>query len=194
MDNLHQQWKKAREGVELPSLSALDIITRADQKKKSILYFHYGNIAILTLTLLVISLFFYYIMSFQKWTSIVGAMLMMGGLALRIIIEIVSSYQSKRIELLQDVSQTTEAAIAFYTFRKKIHGPVTITIVALYMIGFYLLTPEFSEYFSFNILLLMDVSFLIGAIILIWLIRKGIKKEMEQLLGLTYLNEQLKER
>jgi VanZ family protein len=193
MDNLHQQWKQARHEVELPVASVQDIIAKANNQKKNVLYSHYGNIAIMTFTLIVISLFFYYRMSYQKWTSVVGAILMVGGLALRIIIEVMSSFQSKRIQLLQDVSCTTEAAIAFYNFRKKIHGPVTISIVALYMIGFYLLTPEFSNYFSFDLLLLMDVSFFIGAFILIWVIRKGIKQEMEQLLSLTGLKEQLAE-
>jgi hypothetical protein len=193
MNNLNEQWKQARQTVGFPSSSAQNLIDRAGQKKKSILYFHYGNIVIMTLTLVVISLFFYYKMSFQKWSSIVGAIMMMGGLALRIIIEVVSSFKSKRIKLLHNVSQTTKAAIAFYTFRKKIHGPVTVCIVALYMIGFYLLTPEFSNYFSYKWLLLMDSSFLIGAALLIWQIRKGIMKEMKQLLSLTSLKEQIAE-
>ena len=193
MDNLHQQWKQARQGVALPSPSVQDIIAKAGKKKRSILYFHYGNIGVLTLTLLIISLFFYFKMPFQKWSSVVGASLMVGGLALRIIIEAVSSFKSKRIQLGHDLSRSTEAAIAFYAFRKKIHGPVTISIVALYMIGFYLLTPEFSNYLSLNRLLFMDISFLFGAALLTWQIRRGIKREMDQLLGLASLKEQLAE-
>jgi hypothetical protein len=193
MDNLHQQWKQARQGVALPSPSVQDIIAKAGKKKRSILYFHYGNIGVLTLTLLIISLFFYFKMPFQRWSSVAGASLMVGGLALRITIEAVSIFKSKRIQLVQDLSRSTEAAIAFYAFRKKIHGPVTISIVGLYMMGFYMLTPEFSNYLSFNRLLFMDISFLIGAALLIWQIRKGIKREMNQLLGLANLKEQLAE-
>lgn len=191
MDNLQHQWKQAREAVQLPSTALEDIIVKAQQRKKSVVYFHYGNIGVLTLSLIIISLFFYFKMPMHNWLSVVGATLMMSGLALRIIIEIASSIKSHRIHLIDDLSKTNEAAISFYTFRKKIHGPVTVIIVALYVIGFYLLSAVFSTHMSSIQLLLIHSSFLIGAAFLVWQIRKGIKKEMNHLLALIDVREQI---
>jgi hypothetical protein len=59
-----------------------------------------------------------------------------------------------------------------------IHGPVTISILLLYTIGFYMLTPEFSRYFSLPVMILIDVSYIAGAAIVGIAIRHGIAKEM----------------
>ena len=69
-------------------------------------------------------------------------------------------------------------SINYYKFRTRVNGLVTIVILVLYTIGFYLLTPEFSLYFSTSILILIDLSYVLGAVIFTWFIRKTIKKEM----------------
>jgi hypothetical protein len=58
------------------------------------------------------------------------------------------------------------------------NGPVTVSIVILYSIGFYLLTPEFSLYFSTSMMVLIDLSYIIAAVIFISSIMKAVKKEM----------------
>ena len=70
-----------------------------------------------------------------------------------------------------------ENTIKFYKFRKTIHNAVAPVVLVLYTIGFYILTPEFSLYIKFWILVLYDISYVVMGIILFVIIRKGVKKK-----------------
>ena len=118
---------------------------------------------------------------------------MVGGLALRICIEILSIIRSGKIHVSDSAFKNTISTVSYYRFRKTIHGPVTFLIIAAYTIGFYLLMPEWSRHFPVSIMLLLCCSYPIGAIILIKLIRKGIRKEMDDLERLIKLQGELKE-
>lgn len=191
MDELLKRWKNEKQRVHQQSSSIDEIIAIAQKKKKSTRYFHYGNIAILSITLVMISLFFYYVAPFKETLSRFGVLLMVVGLFVRIIIELFSVIKFQKIRLSDDALSATEEYLVFYEFRKKIHGPVTITIVVLYCIGFYFLSPEFSLYIPLLWMVLMHVSFVMGALFLIWQIRKGIRKEMDDLSALTELRRDI---
>src|ERR1700730_7730887 len=148
MDNLTNKWKEAMQVVEPPLQTAEQLIGIAKEKKKRILYSQYGTIVVLTITLIAISFFFHFARPFKELLSKIGIGFMLCGLLLRIIIEVISTFKSKNIHLINNASKTANDALAFYNFRKQIHGPVTISTVGLYIIGFYLLSPEFSEYIS----------------------------------------------
>ena len=190
MDELFKQWNSGKAIVK-PAHNTDEIIRLAKRKKKSVIDFHIGNIVVLSVTFVVIGLFFFYVTPFRETLSRVGVTLMLGGLLLRIIIEVISIVKSKKVQLTNDAFSTTADAIAFYTFRKKIHGPVTITIVVLYIIGFYFLSPEFSKYISMKWMIIMDGSFIVGAAFLIWVIRKGIKDEMRNLQELIEVRKEM---
>lgn len=191
MDEFKNKWKKAKEAAILPPQNIEALIDSAQQKKRSNLYFHYGNIIILSITLIGLSLFFYYVAPFRELLSRTGVALMLGGLIIRIVIEIYSVLKSKKIRMLNDAASTTSDTLEFYRFRKKIHGPVTITIVALYCLGFIMLGPEFSKYIALEWMILMYLSFVLGAVLLIWQIGKGIQKEMKILLELAELRKEM---
>ena len=191
LKKLKNQWKDVKSSVEKPEIEVDDIIEKAKKNKKSVLYAHYGNMLILTLTLIMITAFFYYVTSFQDLISKIGVVFMIGGLALRILIEWVSSIRSKQMDLTEHATSSMNSLLQFYQFRKKIHGPVTISIVGLYTLGFYMLTPEFSKYIDLHWMIIMDVGYVIGAIILIIFIRKGIKKEMEELAEIVQMKKEL---
>ncbi len=82
---------------------------------------------------------------------------MLGGFSVLILIEVISIVKSRAIQLSKASSEVTKDALSFYVFRKRIHGPITIAIVMAYVIGFYLLTPEFSTYITFTWLVIMHV-------------------------------------
>lgn len=191
MDNLIIEWKEAKKVMEQPVHTAEQLISIAKEKKKSVLYFHYGTIVILVITFIGIGLFFYYVLPLHTLLSITGIGFMLCGLLLRITIEIFSSIQSNRITLINDTSKTTNSALNFYKFRKKIHDIVSIIIVAFYIIGFYLLSPELSKYISLKWMIIIDSSFAAAVIFLIWQIRKGIKKELKNLSALAQLHEEI---
>ena len=181
LDHIKNQWNEAKGASNQQRTNPQELIQLARHKMKKAVQMHVGNIAVLTFTLVGISAFFLFVAPLQTVLSLLGIFLMLGGLALRIIIELVSINRSKRIDYSQPAAITQEASMKFHAYRKRIHGPVTITILIAYTIGFYLLTPEFSTYFTTNQIILLDVSYLGAAAIFLLSIRKAIRDEMKLL-------------
>ena len=191
LDQLKAQWKNEKSSLEASDLKIEGLIEVAKKRKKSVLYAHYGNAIILTLVVIMIATFFYYVTPFQDLISRIGVGLMLGGLVVRIIIEIASAIRSKRIDMTDPALQRTNDTFNFYQFRKKIHGPITISILALYTIGFYMLTPEFSKYMSLFWVVTWDTSYVVIAIVLTIQIRKGVRKEMQDLKEILSLRDEM---
>jgi hypothetical protein len=189
--NLQQKWQKQKKELGDSSLSFEHIVSTIERKSKKGLSFHYGNIIILSITLICLFLFFYFVAPVQELLSRIGVGFMMIGILLRIVIEVFSSIKSKKINKLDTALKTTELTIDFYKFRKKIHGAITHIIFVLYLVGFYMISPEFSNYFSLWQMILMDVScFVIIAVIYIQM-RKGIQNEMNILLEIIELKKEI---
>jgi hypothetical protein len=181
IDELQCKWKDEKKSRTIKPAEIDELMDKVNNKKREGLYFHYGNIFILTLVLIGIFLFFYFVAPVEETLSRIGAGLMLFGLVIRIVIEFLSVIKSKRIDAESSSLEYTNDTIAFYRFRKTIHGPITLTIIGLYTIGFYMISPEFSRYLSTWKMILIDVSYIPIAIILIIVIRNGIKKEMKTL-------------
>ena len=190
LDGLKNKWQEAKSETKEHRTDSKELIQMARNKIKSAINMHIGNIAVLTLTLFGISAFFIYVAQFQNTLSHIGILLMLGGLVLRIAIECYSIYLSKRVDLSQPAASANNSSLKFYEYRKRIHGPVTVAILIAYTLGFYILTPEFSNYFTTNQVILLDISYLGGAAIFIYSIRKAIKKEMKLLDELKELQNQ----
>jgi hypothetical protein len=189
--NLQQKWQKQKKELGDSSSSFEQIVSTIENKRKKGLSFHYGNIVILSITLIGLFLFFYFVAPVQELLSRIGVGFMMIGILLRIVIEVFSSMKSKRINKLDTALKTTELTLDFYKFRKKIHGAITHIIFVLYLVGFYMISPEFSNYFSLWQMILMDVScFVIIAVIYIQM-RKGIQNEMNTLLEIIELKKEI---
>ncbi|MBW1297616.1 hypothetical protein [Aquimarina litoralis] len=192
---LQHQWQKDKSKMESdPKENDMEQVLSTFQKNKTwSTNFQYGNIIILSIVLVGISAFFYFVAPVEELLSRIGVGLMIGGLFVRIIIECISVSKTKKINMLDQALQTTEDTIAFYKFRRKIHGPITILIIALYTIGFYMISPEFSLYFETWQMILIDGSYVIGAIILILVIRKNVKKEIKILSDIVDLKKKMLE-
>lgn len=189
--NLQQKWQKQKKEIGDDSSSFEQIVSTIESKRKKGLSFHYGNIIILLITLIGLFFFFYYVAPVQELLSRIGVGFMMIGILLRIVIEVFSSIKSKKINKLDTALKTTELTLDFYKFRKKIHGAITHIIFILYLVGFYMISPEFSNYFNLWQMILMDVScFVIIAFIYVQ-VRKGIKNEMTTLLEIIALKNEI---
>ena len=189
MKDLIDTWKQGRGAVNDEG-NPEAIIRHAKARKKEVLYAHYGTILILTTTLIIIALYFYKT-PFVHFTSRAGMWLMLGALSLRIIVEIISIVKSNKIQLTANTEQLTQAALSFYRFRKTVHEPVTLVIVGAYVAGFYLLTPELSIYIPVEWMIAMHLSFVAGALFLVWVIRKGIRKEITSLEHLAGIRNEI---
>ncbi|WP_108801684.1 hypothetical protein [Aquimarina sp. Aq107] len=184
---LQSQWKENKNSIKRNSPDSDEMFSVIKKKKSWSTRFHYGNIVVLSLVLIGIASFFYFVAPVQELLSRIGVGCMIGGLFLRILIEIISVSKAKKIKMTDNALQTTNDTIAFYNFRKKIHGPITIGIIVLYTVGFYVITPEFSLYFKTWQMILIDVSYIVGAIIPYLAVRKNIKKEIRILLEIIEL-------
>jgi len=193
LDDLKNLWKDARQVTPKPALDLAAIIGIAQKRKSGAIRMHVLNIFVLVGTMAGLVLFFSFVARFNELISHIGTALMMGSLALRILIEGLSIYMSAKVDLSQSSVDTNNAFLGFYKFRKTIHGPVTVTILILYTVGFYMLTPEFSLFFSTPMMILIDLSYVVGAIIVTMAIRKAIKKEMGFLTEIKKLRDQIQE-
>ncbi|GGX14651.1 hypothetical protein [Aquimarina muelleri] len=193
-EELQRKWQKNKQNIKNNPEATNKMLATITAKKKSNIRFHYGNISILSIVVLGVAAFFYYVAPVKEIASRIGVFLMIGSLFLRILIEYISILKSKKIDIIDSVLKTTNNTLTFYTFRKRIHGPVTVTIIALYTIGFYMITPEFSIYFSTWQMILIDSSYIIGAIIPFLIIRKSIKKEIRTLLEIIELRNEILEK
>jgi len=190
-DELTLLWLHAKQNAGQFSLDAATMSKAGELQKKFTMRSHFGSSIILTLTVGVLVFYFYFLFHLQDLLSIVGYNLMIGGLTLRIVIEIFSAWRSSKIKLYDTTVASLQSILAFLTFRKRIHGPITITIFVLYFIGFYMLTPEFSQYLALTWLIVMDVSALFIAWLLFYLIKRGINLEMNELNKMVNLHKKL---
>jgi hypothetical protein len=189
IDDIVNQWKKAKQA--LPREKNVDeLIAQAEQKRKASLSFHYGNMIVLVIVIVMLVLSFLFFFPFQETVSRVGVVLMVGSLVTRIVIEFYSVQKSRSINLSVSALSNTDLTVAFYNFRKRVHGPVTISIVTIYCMGLAMLTPEFLKHVG-PVIYLFDGMFCIGGAVLIWQIRKGIQKEMKDLRELMKIRTQL---
>lgn len=188
LDDLKGQWKAAGTASKSSEVSIEEIIRLSQKKMKQTINMHIGNITILALTFIGLSLFFYFLAPLQETLSHVGIALMLGGLALRILIEIKSITKSKKIDLGSTVEKTNRQYLDFYHYRKNIHGKITLSILIAYTIGYYLLMPEFATYFSPVMLIVLIISYIPVFMIFGYFIRKAIRDEMQ------YLDELMNER
>lgn len=192
LDDLKKRWDGAKRDKHTSATSTDQLVVLAKSKKKTSLYYHYGNITVLFIVMVMVIFFFYVLLPFKEWLSKTGVAMMVGGLLIRIIVEIFSIRKSKKINVGDTALQATGDTLSFYRFRKKIHGTVTILLVGIYIAGYLLLNPELAKYVGWKMMLFWDGIALIAAVILIWQIRKGILKEMKEISEIIELENQLR--
>lgn len=190
-DELKKSWESAKKDHPTSTREQMleTVLKNHDRSQKA----HIGNGSILSVVVIGLVAFFYYLAPLQETLSRVGIGLMIGGLIVRVIIEVISYRKAGRINYSATSGESVEQARSFYLYRKEIHGPVTISIVVFYTIGFYVLTPEFSDHFSTFWMWMMDGSYLVIGIVLFLGIRKGVVQEMRDLQRITEIQDSMNE-
>ena len=189
-NDIKQLWEQSKTSAQNSSDSS-NIIKMAEQKKRSSTKTQLANIIILVVFVFGLLAYFQLVAKFQSPLSFIGEILMCGSIILRIGIELASIFYAKRIDLSETALKSNDTILRYYNFRKKIHGSVTIAIIILYSIGFYLLTPEFASYFTLWLLVLIDLSYILAALIFSYFIRSAIQREMKALKEIKRLREDL---
>ena len=178
IDDLKKLWQDSRVDERDNSTDIKNTIHIAKQQMRSATRLQLTGILILVIVAAGLWAFFIYVARFRQTLSHIGAGLMIGGLIVRIITELFSIYMSTRINLADPALKTNNDSLRYFRFRRRVNGPFTAGILIAYTIGFYMLTPEFSLYFSTLVLIMIDLSYLLAAFIFTWFIRNAVKKEM----------------
>ena len=176
LKDLKDIWGKARK-VHPDQPDVADVVAASERKFQKTQGMHIGTIVILSITLFGLMAFFYFIAPMQDILSRAGIGLMLGGLLIRIVIEIISQTRSSRLDFAGAASKVNEQYRQYHSYRMRIHGPITATILVAYTVGFYLLIPEFSRYFDTITIWLLGLSYIPAAMIFGFFIRKGIRDE-----------------
>ena len=193
IENLKALWQESRSTDTGEPFNSGRIIAVAKEKIKRTVRMQLTTIFILTLTLAILCAYFIFGVSLQVTVSRIGALLMTGGLAVRILIEICSIRLARKVDLAATARNSNHTALIYHRFRGVVNGPVTVAILLLYSVGFYMLTPAFTVIFPTPLLILIDVSYLFIALLFIGFIRNTIKKERRILDQLLQIQEELNE-
>lgn len=175
VDRLEEIWKADRQHSTTDSVAALLDKVKENQQKSE--QFHIATIIILTITLVTLVAFFIFVAPFQDSLSRVGCTLMLASLAIRIGFEIASLSRARRMDASLASREANLRNIRFHAMRKLIHGPVMMSALIAYTVGFFMLTPEFAEYFSGLAITLIDGSYVLGACVLGRHLRNVVKRE-----------------
>lgn len=177
--DLQTQWKNQDE-VQAPEKGAERIMTTlTDIKRKQRL-----TNGILTITALVLIVFFFYVSAFKFQTVWIGLLLMIGALFLRIVLELVSLRRLRTMDPLNKASEYKRQMIRYYDRRRIIHLVVTPLIIMTYGFGFWLLLPSFKSSLSTGFYQYIVWSSLGVLLVLGILIGRQIKEELKVLKGL----------
>ena len=191
IDHLKTLWQESKSNDSSEAANIGQIITLAKEKMKRTVRMQLGTIVILTLTLAILCVYFLYGVPLNLTISRIGAILMTAGVVLRILIEIYSIVLARKVHPAETAHNSNHAAWIYHRFRRVINGPVTIAILILYSIGFYMLTPAFALIFSTPMLILIDVSYIFIALLFIGFIRRTICKETQILDQILQIQEEL---
>lgn len=140
---------------------------------------------VLSVTLLVLTGFFFYISAYQNNHLLVGLLLMMGSLILRIFIEFLFKMKKNNYRLDQDMIQYNCQLVRYLKARKYIHYLVTPALFIAYIVGFLMLLPGFKENLSSGFYSYIVYSSWIIFAALAVLIIVQVRKELEILRELT---------
>lgn len=184
-------WSADQKKLATQKPAFADMQQMLEKRKSASRGFQHGTLAILLFTLLFFSAFFLYVAPVKQVLSRVGMMAMLGSLTIRVILEITSMIKLQKISTLSNSKENTKDSISFHTFRVKTQSRYSPIIIGVFTLGFYLITPEFLDYLSVKMVLFMDISYVFIAIVLIYVIRKGVQKELQNLQEWTELLQEL---
>ena len=189
--DLKAKWQSAKQSLPTTKTSSSDLIKDIDAKRKSGLRFQYGNMAILGATLVTLILVFVVFFPFNELMSRIAVALMVGGMAVRVAVEFISVQKSRSINMGATALEALQSSEAYLSFRKRVHGPVTISILVIYTVGYYAILPELSKYFDQRLIIFWAIIYVVGLIVFGTQVRKSIKKEIKELEEIVELKKEI---
>lgn len=151
-----------------------------------------GTIVVLASLIIILVVFFKYLSPVETSLSDLGKGLMIGSIIGRIFVEFMGIYLARRIDVFENVATFVQKSKKYVQFRNRVHRYMVIVTFISYSIGYYLLIPEWSNYFSSPMIWLLISSYLVIMVVVFFLaIRPGIRGEKEALRELETLANDL---
>jgi hypothetical protein len=178
-ENLQSTWNQQSDTS--PKLNSSDMIAKASQNIKTIKTEHFWTIGILLATAFVLIFYFIEIFSDKITNKIKGLELMIAVLIIRIVLEIISLIQFRKIDFMGEFIKYTEQLVSFYKFRKITHFVLTPVIYILYFAGFISLLPLFKVNLSNGFYLYIQITGIAFLVIFSFFLFKILKKDLKNL-------------
>lgn len=167
------------------------LLKRINKSNRFINNKHILTIIILTISAIAVGFGFGYLLKIQSLIGNLGLIIMEMVLCIRIVIEF---YSYKRKQLL-DVSEYTNSLVLklkdYYQWRKSLHGIKTLLLVMAYILGVALMFVEFKSSLSIFWFNFFAIEFIVLSAVLIFYIRKHIKKEIKEMEELIFIYTQI---
>lgn len=185
-ENLSQTWQNQHNLTSLPKTEA--IVAIAKQKMSNFKKEQLISIGILSLTFLILVVFYFSVGAHQNISKSLGLVLMIFMLFSRIALEIKSKIQLHKIDNTLNFKDFVIKHKRYFQNRRWIHFVFTPLIYLLYVGGFVSMLPVFKETLSTGFFLYIQISGVIVFVALAMFIAYHIKKELQEL---RFLNEVL---
>jgi len=140
------------------------------------------------ITALILVAFFFYVSAYNSRMVVIGLGLMIGALAIRIALEIMSINKINKMDVTIDAARFKATLITYYRQRRIVHLMATPLIIIAYCIGFIILLPSFKSSLSSGFYNYILVSSVVVLIVLGIFIIIQIRKELSALRALTNEN------
>ncbi len=175
--NLEQAWQQqADKGAKRPMPKQLMQLSE-EQAKQMKSKFRW-TIGMLTITVLILVLYFVINAGFRFSAFSIGLLLMIGSIMIRITLEWISTLQIHRLDRMADFNSFLQQSTSFYRKRRFLHLVITPLLYATYILGFVLLLPVFRQEFSNGIYLYFVFSGFGSLLLLALFIYKANRKEL----------------
>lgn len=175
-ENIRSQWEK-RDLPPSPPSGPQMAISKARQMK------YKQTIAqiVLSVTVVILAVFFFYISAYNSGIVSLGLGLMIGSLLIRIIVEFFSKSRLRKLSVFQEVNNYKKSLISYYISRQWIHFLLTPVLFILYFTGFALLLPSFEKSLSPGFYNYIFYSSILIFLVLAIFIGVNIRREMRTL-------------
>ena len=170
-DNLNKVWDSQKE-------HSLDLNPKAiffKAKKQRVGQFI--SISIMSLTVVLLTIYTFYHAFYQWNTFNLGLVLMISSLCFRIILEIASLYRKEKQLISMAQNLYHNYLKRYYKIRLIINYVITPVCLAIYVLGFCLLLPYFKNYFSGGFYTYILISGMLSITAVIAIIARSIRKE-----------------
>ncbi len=175
-EDIKSQWNSQKEPV-LPEDGFKTILAKTNSIKQK----QWWTNIILSLTILILVGFFFYISAFKNLTVSLALGLMIGALIIRVGLELFSISWLNTLNISESATTFKTTIIGYYKRRIRVHYIFTPLIIIAYCAGFIILLPFFKKALSNGFFLYIKISSIVILIVLSIFIAKQIQKEVAML-------------